>query len=98
MHKGVPLFFVICLCIPCVFCTPGSQLDAQAPFTAKQVGPNVWAAISNPMSPAFAAANMGFVVGEDGVAVVDASVNLDAQFNFGTEPTKQLLATIRTVT
>ena len=41
------------------------QDAAEPPFTLKQVGPNVWAAISNPKSTTPALANTGFVIGDD---------------------------------
>jgi len=41
---------------------------------------------------------MGFVIGDDGVAVIDTSASADADGQFGTEPAKQLLAAIRTLT
>jgi glyoxylase-like metal-dependent hydrolase (beta-lactamase superfamily II) len=67
-------------------------------FTLKQVGPNVWAAISNPKSKAAAGANTGFVIGDDGVVVIDTTASGDAQGNFRSEPAKQLLAAIRKLT
>jgi cyclase len=67
-------------------------------FTLTQVGPNVWAAIPNPRSSAPASANTGFVIGDDGVAVVDASMSIDAQGSLGTETAKELLAAIRAKT
>ena len=44
---------------------------AEPPFTLKQVGPNAWAAIDNPKATSPAAANAGFVIGDDGVVVID---------------------------
>jgi glyoxylase-like metal-dependent hydrolase (beta-lactamase superfamily II) len=76
----------------------GAQNAAELPFTLKQVGPNVWAAISNPKSQAPAGANTGFVIGDDGVVVIDTTLSGDAEGNFGTGPAQQLLATIRTMT
>jgi cyclase len=54
-------------------------------FTLHEVGPGVWAAISPDGSRA--GANTGFVIGEDGVAVIDSFQNVDAA--------RQLLADIR---
>jgi glyoxylase-like metal-dependent hydrolase (beta-lactamase superfamily II) len=54
--------------------------------------------MSNPKSRAPAGANMGFVIGDDGVAVIDTTLSGDADGNFGTAPTQQLLAAIRTRT
>jgi cyclase len=46
------------------------------PFVLKQVGPGVYAAIDGPQHKA--GSNAGFVIGDDGVLVVDAFFNLDA--------------------
>jgi len=48
----------------------------QLPFTLKQVGPGVYAAIDGPDHKA--GSNAGFVIGDDGVLVVDSFFNLDA--------------------
>ena len=90
--------FVPCVLLLCVSGTSSTQDAAEPPFTLKQVGPNVWAAISNPKSKAPAGANSGFVIGDDGVAVIDTSVSVDAEGNFGTETTRELLTAIRALT
>ena len=64
--------------------TPAEAL----PFTLKPLGHNVYAAIDNPKSGA--GANAGFVIGDDGVLVIDTFVTLDAA--------KALLAEIRKLT
>jgi glyoxylase-like metal-dependent hydrolase (beta-lactamase superfamily II) len=46
------------------------------PFVLKQVGPGVYAAIDGPEHKA--RSNAGFVIGDDGVLVVDAYINSDA--------------------
>ena len=46
------------------------------PFALKQVGPGVYAAIDGPEHKA--GSNAGFVIGDDGVLVVDAFINSDA--------------------
>lgn len=46
------------------------------PFVLKQVGPGVYAAIDGPDHKA--GSNVGFVIGDDGVLVVDAFFNVDA--------------------
>ena len=90
------------LCLPCILvcvsCATSTHDTGEPPFTLKQVGRNVWAAISNPKSSAPAGANTGFVIGDDGVAVIDTSASLDADGQFRTEPATQLLAAIRTLT
>jgi cyclase len=95
-----PPFLALALCIyfSCACGATGARDAAEGPFTLKQVGVNVWAAISNPKSKAPAGANMGFVIGDDGVAVIDTSTGVDVDGNFGTETATQLLATIRTLT
>jgi cyclase len=94
------LFLALALCS--VFlcgCRATEARDAaELPFTLKQIGPNVWAAISNPKSTAAAGANMGVVIVDDGVAVIDTSTGVDADGNFGTATATQLLATIRSLT
>jgi len=90
--------FLPSILLLCVSGAPSAQDAADPAFTLKQVGPNVWAAISNPKSKAPAGANTGFVIGDDGVAVIDTSASADADGNFGIEAAKDLLAAIRTLT
>jgi cyclase len=78
------LLLGLTLCATSATCTRGRP---GPPFTLKTVGPNVWAAIDNPNAETSSAANAGFVVGEDGVAVVDTFANAEAA--------TQLLAEIR---
>lgn len=93
------LFLALALGVSaCVSCARVAQDAAEPPFTLKQVGPNVWAAIANPKSKVPAGANTGFVIGDDGVAVIDTSTGVNADGHFGTETATQLLATIRTLT
>jgi glyoxylase-like metal-dependent hydrolase (beta-lactamase superfamily II) len=73
-------------------------VSTEPPFTLKEIAPNVWAAISNSRSRAPAPANTGFVIGDDGVAVVDASMSVDAEGNLGTDVARQTLAAIRKIT
>jgi glyoxylase-like metal-dependent hydrolase (beta-lactamase superfamily II) len=76
----------------CSCCNTYAQGVAEPLFTLRQVGPNVWAAISN------RAANTGFVIGDDGVLVIDTAASVDADGNFSPEHGKQFLAAIRTLT
>jgi cyclase len=78
--------------------TLAAQDAAEPSFTLKQVGPNVWAAISNLKSKAPAGANTGFVIGDDGVAVIDTTMGFGADGTFGIEPARELLAAIRSRT
>ena len=86
------------MCVLRVSSVTGAQNAAELPFTLKQVGPNVWAAISNPKSTTAAGANTGFVIGDDGVAVIDATLNGEADGSFGPKPSQELLAAIRRLT
>src|SRR3954447_21624932 len=49
---------------------------APLPFVLKQVGPGVYAAIDGPEHKA--GSNAGFVIGDDGVLVVDSFFNLES--------------------
>jgi glyoxylase-like metal-dependent hydrolase (beta-lactamase superfamily II) len=53
-----------------------AQAPPSLPFTLKQVGPGVYAAIDGPDHKA--GSNAGFVIGDDGVLVVDSYFNIDA--------------------
>jgi cyclase len=54
----------------------GAASARPLPFTLKQIGPGVYAAIDGPEHKA--GSNAGFVIGDDGVLVVDAFFTLDA--------------------
>jgi glyoxylase-like metal-dependent hydrolase (beta-lactamase superfamily II) len=54
------------------------QPNANEPFTIVEVGPRVFAAIENRAAPASSGANAGFVIGDDGVIVVDTFANAEA--------------------
>jgi glyoxylase-like metal-dependent hydrolase (beta-lactamase superfamily II) len=53
-----------------------ASAQAGLPFVLKQVGPGVYAAIDGPDHKA--GSNSGFVIGDDGVLVVDSFINADA--------------------
>jgi len=63
-------------------CVAATALRAQtkpdAPFVLAPVGPNIWAAIENPKAAAPSGANAGFIVGDDGVIVVDTFAHAEA--------------------
>jgi cyclase len=69
------------------------QESAATLFTLKNVGDNVWAAIE-PQSQS----NAGFVIGDDGVIVIDTFISVDSNGNLGSQAAQQLLAEIRKVT
>jgi len=59
-----------------LFSAPAAAQKASLPFVLKQVGPGVYAAIDG--SDHKAGSNAGFVIGDDGVLVVDSFFNVDA--------------------
>jgi len=73
-----------------VLIATGSPVPAQAPlpFELKQLGPGVYAAIDGPEHKS--GSNAGFVIGDDGVLVVDAF--------FTTDAARALVAEIRKLT
>ncbi|HEY6507407.1 MAG TPA: MBL fold metallo-hydrolase, partial [Vicinamibacterales bacterium] len=95
-----PCVFVVLACLAVLGgCRAPSAPESTEPsFTLKQVAPGVWAAISNAKSSAPAPANTGFVIGDDGVAVIDASMSVDAEGNLGIDTARQTLAALRTLT
>ena len=85
------LHFLPCIFLLCVTSALRAQEPTAPAFTLKPLGPNVWAAIDNRNLKGVAAgANAGFVIGDDGVVVIDTFVMADAA--------KQLLAEIRKLT
>src|SRR5262249_27479643 len=102
MHENITKhgvrLLVLCLLLLDVRMKVRAQEPAEASFTLKQIGPNAWAAISNPKSKLPTGANAGFVIGDDGVAVIDTFVSVDANGELGNDAAKQLLAEIRRVT
>jgi cyclase len=54
---------------------PKAQAPSDEPFLMQELGPGVWAAITNANARAGSVANAGFVIGEDGVIVIDTAPN-----------------------
>jgi cyclase len=65
--------FVSGLFILCAASNTSAQGSGKSSFTLKQIGPNVWAAIGPGGQ-----SNAGFVIGDDGVAVIDTFVTAEA--------------------
>jgi glyoxylase-like metal-dependent hydrolase (beta-lactamase superfamily II) len=74
-HLATALF--LCL-IGFLVVIPRAQAPAEAWFTLTKIGPNVWAAMDTPSFKQRAYANAGFVIGDDGVVVVDTLTGPDA--------------------
>jgi hypothetical protein len=82
------LFAVVTSCALLWMPAVGQAQSTPVPsVTLKQVGANVWAAIDNPAVKGVAAANGGFLIGDDGVAVIDSFASANAA--------KELLTEIR---
>lgn len=88
----------ICILVLCLAVAIRAQDSAEPPFTLTQIGPNVWAAISNPKARVPVGVNAGFVIGEECVAVIDTFMTVDANGDLGTDVAGQLLAEIRKLT
>lgn len=84
MRKLILSLLLLLLVIPASRAQTAASPDALA-FTLKPLGNNVYAAIAKPGSKA--GSNAGFVIGDDGVAVIDTFQDADAA--------KQLLAEIQ---
>src|SRR5262245_3076586 len=78
----------------CITAAIRAQDAAEPSFTLKQIGPNAWAAIGRPQGQS----NAGFVIGEDGVAIIDTPVTADSNGNLSDETAVKLLAEIRKLT
>ena len=59
-----------------LFSAPAAAQSASLPFVLKQIAPGVYAAMDGPDHKA--GSNAGFVIGDDGVLVVDSFFNVDA--------------------
>jgi len=89
-QRAMRIFLLPHILLLCVSSANCAQRSAEPPFTLKHLGPSVWVAINNPKALASSGANAVFVIGEDGVAVIDTFASIEAA--------KQLLAEIRKVT
>ncbi len=74
----------------CITETTCAHAPVESPFTLKLIGPKVWAAIDDPDAKHAAGVNAGFVIGDDGVVVIDTFASADAA--------RQLLVEIRKLT
>jgi glyoxylase-like metal-dependent hydrolase (beta-lactamase superfamily II) len=86
LHLGSMIKYAV-VAVALTFSAPAFA-QAALPFTLKQVGPGVYAAIDGPEHKA--ASNAGFVIGDDGVLVVDAM--------FTPEAARALVGEIRRIT
>jgi cyclase len=82
------LFLLLFFAYSFALAQPAQISSPQLPFQLKQIAPKVWAAIDDAKGDA--GANAGFVIGDDGVAVIDSFENEAAA--------KAMLAEIRRVT
>jgi cyclase len=88
MRKTIWLFLILLPCCAASHAQTAAPVPVSLPFTIKPLGNNVYAAIDVPKGGA--GSNSGFVIGEDGVAVIDTFVNPAAA--------KQLLTEIQKLT
>ncbi|HEX9112432.1 MAG TPA: MBL fold metallo-hydrolase [Terriglobales bacterium] len=82
-HRSLVLLFLVLVALPCFSAAAGAP-----EFTLRKVGDGVWAVIASDAGKAFG--NSGFVVGDNGVAVIDTFQDPEAA--------KELLAEIRRIT
>jgi glyoxylase-like metal-dependent hydrolase (beta-lactamase superfamily II) len=71
-------FIIVRICLLVAFApiaTTHAQGRAEQPFFMRDLGSGVWAAITNPDAKAGSVANAGFVIGDDGVVVIDTAPN-----------------------
>jgi cyclase len=76
MLRKVFVLFVFCACLVPLGFAQDANPPAALPFTLHEVASGVWAAIAVPQGKA--GSNGGFMIGSDGVAVVDTFVTADA--------------------
>ncbi len=89
---------LVCALLVCLAAATTAQDTVDQSFHLTQIGPGVWAALSNPKSNVPAGANTGFIIGDAAVIVIDASASIHADGTLGTEPAEQLLTAIRKLT
>jgi len=70
------LIFYLSSCVTALYAQAPPAPDAALPFTLKQLGHGIYAAIDNPKGES--GANAGFVIGDDGVVVIDTFENAPA--------------------
>ena len=76
MRRSVlPVFVIAAVCLGSA---SRAQTPVEPPFVLRQVGPSVFAAIHNPNAKEPSYANAGFIIGDDGVVVVDTFANAGA--------------------
>jgi cyclase len=77
ISMAIPRSWLLCcatlLCGCACFAQTANTPNPKLPFELKLIGPNIWAAIDTPKGDA--GANAGFVVGDDGVLVIDTFEN-----------------------
>jgi cyclase len=86
MTTRIPLLAVLAF-LACDTVATRAQAPSDPWFTVNKLGPNVWAAIDNPKAKQRSYANAGFVIGDDGVVVIDTLL--------GDESSRHLLQEIR---
>jgi glyoxylase-like metal-dependent hydrolase (beta-lactamase superfamily II) len=77
------------------YAEPAKPAEPSPPFTLKEIGPGVYAAIDGPQGKS--GSNAGFVIGDDGVVVIDSFFNPDATRALVTEIRKRTPLPIRYV-
>lgn len=66
---------VVCLC---AFGSACHRKPKALPFELSEVAPGVWAATDNQAATPSAGSNAGFVIGDDGVVVIDTTSNVES--------------------
>jgi glyoxylase-like metal-dependent hydrolase (beta-lactamase superfamily II) len=82
---------LMCLITLLVTITAAAQQVPDPPFTLTQVRSNVWVAIGLPQGQS----NAGFVIGDNGVLIIDTAPTVDANNDFSANAARALVAEIR---